>query len=113
MGQKASGIERFLAPSLNKIEEEVKSIHAEINAVKARMDETDNRMTKLEEDHRNLITRMDKSDDGMTNESKVLFDSVNDMGNQNRDEIDILKRAIDVAQRRLVVLEAKMKELGK
>lgn len=112
MGQKSSGIERFLAPSLNKIEEEVRSIHTEISTIKARMDETDNRMTKLEEDHRNLITRMDKSDDGMTNESKVLFDSVNDMGKQNRDEIEILKRAIDVAQRRLVVLEAKMKELG-
>ncbi|MGI0074899.1 MAG: hypothetical protein ACREA5_03030 [Nitrosotalea sp.] len=113
MGQKASGIERFLAPSLNKIEEELVSIHAEINTVKTRMDETDNRLTKLEEERKRLTTRMDKTDDGMTNESKVLFDSVNEMEKQNRDEIEVLKRAIDVAQRRLVILEANMKELGK
>ncbi|MDE1831735.1 MAG: hypothetical protein KGI02_05115 [Thaumarchaeota archaeon] len=113
MGQKTSGIERFLAPSINKIEEELQSIHAEINTVKTRMDETDNRLVKLEEERKRLTTRMDRTDDGMTTESKVLFDSVNEMGKQNRDEIDVLKRAIDVAQRRLVVLEANMKELGK
>ena len=113
MGQKASGIERFLAPSINKIEEELKSIHAEVNMVKTKMGETDNRLAKLEEERKRLTTRMDRTDDGMTTESKVLFDSVNEMGKQNRDEIDILKRAIDVAQRRLVVLEANMKELGK
>ncbi len=113
MGQKVSGIERFLAPSLSKIEEELTSIHAEINTVKTRMDETDNRLAKLEEDRKRLTTRMDKTDDGMTNESKVLFDSVNEMEKQNRDEIEVLKRAIDVAQRRLVILEANMKELGK
>ena len=113
MGQKPSGIERFLAPSLNKIEEELRSINAEINTVKARMDETDNRMAKLEEEHKRLTIKTNKTDDGMTTESKVLFDSVNEIGKQNRDEIDVLKRAIDVAQRRLVVLEANMKELGK
>lgn len=113
MGQKASGIERFLAPSLNKIEEELRSIHAEINTVTTRMDETSNRLTKLEEDHKRFIIKMDKTDDGMTTESKVLFDSINEMGKHNRDEIDVIKRAIDVAQRRLVILEANMKELGK
>ena len=113
MGQKASGIERFLAPSLNKIEEELRSINAEINTVKARMDETDSRLTKLDEEHKRLTIKIGKTDDGITTESKVLFDSVNEKEKQNRDEIDVLKRAIDVAQRRLVVLEANMKELGK
>ncbi|MGI0074165.1 MAG: hypothetical protein ACREA3_10185 [Nitrosotalea sp.] len=113
MGQKISGIEKFLSPSLNKIEEELRSIHAEINIVKARMDETDNRLTKLEEDHRRLTTRMDKTDNGLTTEPKILIDNINEMEKQNRDEIDVLKRVMDVAQRRLVILEAKMKELGK
>ncbi|MHB8602484.1 MAG: hypothetical protein ACYC6W_06380 [Nitrosotalea sp.] len=113
MGQKASGIERFLAPSLNKIEEELRSFHVEINAVNTRMDEADNRLTKLEEAHKRFTIKMDKTDDGMTTESKVLFDSVSEMETHNRNEIDVLKRAIDVAQRRLVTLEAKMKELGK
>ncbi len=112
MGQKPSGIERFLAPSLSKIEEEVRSIHAEIDTVKARMDETDKRLAKLEEGYKRLTDKTSKADNEMTAESKVLFDSVNEMEKQNRDEIDILKRAIDVAQRRLIVLEAKMKELG-
>ncbi|MGI0069335.1 MAG: hypothetical protein ACREAN_03655, partial [Nitrosopumilaceae archaeon] len=89
------------------------SIHAEINIVKARMDETDNRLTKLEEDHRRLTTRMDKTDNGLTTEPKILIDNINEMEKQNRDEIDVLKRVMDVAQRRLVILEAKMKELGK
>lgn len=113
MGQKVSGIERFLAPSLNKIEEELRSIHAEINVVKARMEETDNRLTKLEEGNRRLTTKMDKTDNELTTEAQVLFDSINEKGKQNRDEIDVLKRVMDVAQRRLVILEAKMKELGK
>jgi len=112
MVQKGSGIERFLAPSLSKIEEEVGSIRAEIDKVKARMDETDNRLAKLEQEYRHLEARTDKVDDGMTTQSKVLFDSVNEMERQDREEIEVLKRAIDVAQRRLVVLEAKMKELG-
>ena len=107
------GVERFLAPSLNKIEEELKSITAEINTVKVRLDETENRLTRLEEENKRLTIKMEKTDDGMTTESKVLFDRVNEMEKQNRDEIDVLKRAIDVAQRRLVVLEANMKELGK
>ncbi|HEX5457666.1 MAG TPA: hypothetical protein VFX64_04690, partial [Candidatus Nitrosotalea sp.] len=88
MGQKASGIERFLAPSLNKIEEELRSLHAEINTVKTRMDESDNRLAKLEEEHKRFTIKMDKTDDGMTTESKVLFDSVNEMGKHNRNEID-------------------------
>src|SRR5579872_2290458 len=112
MEKKTSGIERFLAPSINKIEEEVKLIHSEINTVKTKIDETDNRLTKLEEAHKRFTIKMDRTDDGMTTESKVLFDSVNEMGKQNSDEIDVLKRAIDVAQRRLITLEAKMKELG-
>jgi Skp family chaperone for outer membrane proteins len=113
VGQKASGIERFLAPSLNKIEEELRSIHTEINAVKARMDKTDNRLTKLEDDHSRLITKMDKTDNGLTTEAQVLFDSINEREKQNRDEIEVLKRVMDVTQRRLVILEANMKELGK
>ena len=112
MGQKVSGIERFLAPSLNKIEEELTSIHAEINTVKTRMGEFDNRIIKLEEEYKHFTIKMDKTDNGMTTESKVLFDSVSEMEKQNRNEIDVLKRTIDVTQRRLVTLEAKMKELG-
>ncbi len=49
----------------------------------------------------------------MTTEAKVLFDSINEMERQNRDEVDVLKRTMDVSQRRLNTLEAKMKELGK
>jgi hypothetical protein len=41
-----------------------------------------------------------------------LFDSISEMEKQNRDEIEVLKRTIDVAQRRLLTLEAKMKDLG-
>jgi chromosome segregation ATPase len=113
MGEKVSGIGRFLTPSLNKIEEELRSIHAEINVVKARMDETDNRLTKLEEGHKHLTTIMDRADKELTTEAQVLFDSINEKEKQNRDEIDVLKRIMDVAQRRLVILEASMKELGK
>jgi len=113
MGEKVSGIGRFLAPSLNKIEEELKSIHDEISVVKARMDETDNRLAKLEESHRHLTTIMAKAEDELTTEAKVLFDSINEKEKQNRDEIEVLKRIMDVAQRRLVILEANMKELGK
>jgi predicted nucleic acid-binding Zn-ribbon protein len=112
MGEKAFGIERFLAPSLNKIEDELRSIHAEINTVKTRMDESDKRMTKLEEEYKHFAIKMDKSDNGITTESKVLFDSISEMEKQNRDEIELLKRTIDVAQRRLFTLEAKMKDLG-
>lgn len=112
MVQKGSGIERFLAPSLSKLEDEIGSIHAEIEKVKARMDETDNRLAKLEEEYKRLEARTEKADDGMTTQSKVLFESVNEMERQDREEIEVLKRAIDVAQRRIVVLEAKMKELG-
>jgi len=113
MGEKVSGIGRFLAPSLNKIEEELRSIHTEINLVKTRMDETDKRLTKLEDGQRHLTTIMDRSDKELTTEAKVLFDSINEKEKQNRDEIDVLKRVMDVAQRRLVILEANMKELGK
>jgi predicted nucleic acid-binding Zn-ribbon protein len=112
MGQKGSGIERFLAPSLTKIEEELRSILVEINSVKSRIDETDQRLTKLEEEQNRFTIKLDKTDDGMTAESKVLFDSINEMERQNRGEIEVLKRAIDVAQRRLVILEDKMKDLG-
>ena len=70
-------------------------------------------MTKLEEDHARLASRVDRTDDGLTNEAKVLFDSINEMGKQNSNEIDVLKRVMDVAQRSLVILEANMKELGK
>lgn len=113
MGPKIPGMDRFRASSSNKVEEELTLIHAEIDAVNKKIDETSNRMTKLEEDHIRLVTRMDKTDDELTNEAKVLFDSINEMGKQNSNEIDILKRVMDVAQRRLVILEANMKELGK
>ena len=89
------------------------SIHAEIDVANKKIDETSNRIQKLEEDHIRLATRLDKMDDGLTNEAKVLFDSINEMGKQNSSEIDVLKRVVDVAQRRLVILEANMKELGK
>lgn len=113
MGQKGSGIERFLAPSLNKIEEELRSIHTEIIEIKSRMDKADNRWTKLEEDHVHLIAKIDKADNGLTTEAQVLFDSINEREKQNRDEIEVLQRILDVTQRRLVILEANMKELGK
>jgi predicted nucleic acid-binding Zn-ribbon protein len=113
MGQKGSGIERFLAPSLNKIEEELRSILTEIDSVKTRVGETDNRLAKLEESHNHLTSMVDKTDNGLTTEAQVLFDSINEMGIKNRDEIDALKRVMDIAQRRLVILEANMKELGK
>jgi predicted nucleic acid-binding Zn-ribbon protein len=113
MGQKSSGIERFLAPSLNKIEEDMRSLHTEINAVKVRMDKSDDRLTKLEEDNIRFMTKIDKTDKGLTTEAQVLFDSINEREKQNRDEIEILKRVMDITQRRLVILEANMKELGK
>lgn len=112
MGQKGSGIERFLAPSLSKIEDELRSIYADVDAVKNRMDEFDNRITKLEGGHKQLTSRFDSVDNSLSAESQILIDNISDNGKQNRDEIESLKRAIDVAQRRIVVLEAKMKELG-
>ena len=108
-----SGFGRFLAPSLDKIEDELIAIHAEISRANARMDETCNRLAKLEEDNKRLGARIDKNNDGMTTEAKVLFDSVNEMERQNRDDVDVLKRTMDVTQRRLSTLEAKMKDLGK
>ena len=113
MGPKIPGMDRFRASSSNKVEEELMSIHAGIDTINEKIDETSNRMTKLEEDHIRLAARMDKTDTGLTNEAKVLFDSINEMGKQNSNEIDVLKRIVDVAQRRLVILEANMKELGK
>lgn len=113
MDKKVSGFGRFLAPSLDKIEEELSAIHAEVSTVNARMDETSNRLAKLEEENKRLAARIDKNDNGMTTEAKVLFDSVNEMERQNRDDVDVLKRTMDVTQRRLSTLEAKMKELGK
>ncbi|WP_101476946.1 coiled-coil domain-containing protein [Candidatus Nitrosotalea bavarica] len=112
MGPKMPGMDRFRSSS-NKVEEELTLIHDEIDVVNKKIDETSNRIKKLEEDHIRLTTRIDKMDNGLTNEAKVLFDSINEMGKQNSNEIDVLKRVMDVAQRRLVILEANMKELGK
>lgn len=112
MGQKVSGIEKLLAPSLNRIEEELKEIHAEVNTAKAKIDETSNRMAKLEEDNRRLANRIDNLGNGLPADVRISIDNINDMEKHDRDEIDILKRGIDVAQRRLAVLESKMKELG-
>lgn len=113
MGQKVSGIEKILAPSLNRIEEELKIIHDEMNTAKAKIDETSNRITKIEDDNRHLANRIDKIGSGLPTEVQVSIDNINDMEKHDRDEIDVLKRGIDVAQRRLAILEAKMKELGK
>jgi chromosome segregation ATPase len=113
MGQKVSGIEKLLAPSLNRIEEELKVIHDEMNTAKAKIDETSNRITKIEEDNRRLANRIDKIGSGLPTEVQVSIDNINDMERHDRDEIDVLKRGIDVAQRRLAILESKMKELGK
>ena len=112
MGQKVSGIEKLLAPSLNRIEEELKEIHAEMNTAKAKIDETSNRIAKLEEDNKRLANRIDNLGNGLPADVRVSIDNINDMEKHDRDEIDVLKRGIDVAQRRLAVLEAKMKELG-
>lgn len=106
-------MDRFRSSSSNKVEEELMSIHAEIDMINQKIGETGNRIQKLEEDHIRLASRIDKIDTGLTNEAKVLFDSINEMGKQNSNEIDVLKRVMDVAQRRLVILEANMKELGK
>jgi predicted nucleic acid-binding Zn-ribbon protein len=113
VGPKMPGMDRFRSSSSNKAEEELASIHDEIDVVNKKIDEISNRVKKLEEDHIRLVTRLDKMDGGLINEAQVLFDSVNEMGKQNSNEIDILKRVMDVAQRRLVILEANMKELGK
>ncbi|MDE1843733.1 MAG: hypothetical protein KGI10_00225 [Thaumarchaeota archaeon] len=113
MGQKASGIERFLTPSLSKIEEELRSMHADLDTVKTRIGETYKMLEKLEAGHVHLTTRMDKASNGLSTEAQVLIDNISEIGNQNRDEVDVLKRVMDVVQRRLVILEAKMKELGK
>ena len=112
MGQKVSGIEKLLAPSLNRIEEELKVIHAEMNTVKAKIDEISNRITKVEDDNRHLSNRLDNIGNGLPTDVRVSIDNINDMEKHDRDEIEALKRGVDVAQRRLAVLEAKMKELG-
>ena len=112
MGQKVSGIEKLLAPSLNRIEEELKVIHDEMNTVKAKIDEISNRITKVEDDNRHLSNRLDNIGNGLPTDVRVSIDNINDMEKHDRDEIETLKRGIDVAQRRLAVLEAKMKELG-
>lgn len=113
MGQKVSGIEKFLAPSLNRIDEEIKSIHAEIETIKSKIEETCNRIIKLDEDNKRLINKIDKISSGLPTEIQVSIDNINEMERHDRDEIDVLKRGIDVAQRRIAVLESKMKELGK
>lgn len=113
MGQKVSGIEKIIAPSLNRIEEELEAIHEEMNTVKAKLDETGNRITKTEEENRRLANRIDNIGSGLPTEVQVSIDNINEMERHDRDEIDVLKRGIDVTQRRLTVLEAKMKELGK
>lgn len=114
MGPKIPGMDRFrTSSSSDKLEEELVSLHAQIDIVNEKITETGNRMAKLEESNLRLAARIDKTDNGLTNEAKVLFDSINEMGKQNSNEIDVLKRVIDVAQRRLVILEANMKELGK
>jgi predicted nucleic acid-binding Zn-ribbon protein len=112
MGQKVSGIEKLLAPSLNRIEEELKVIHDEMNTVKAKIDEISNRLTKAEDDNRRISNRLDKIGNGLPTDVRVSIDNINDMEKHDRDEIEALKRGVDVAQRRLAVLEAKMKELG-
>jgi chromosome segregation ATPase len=112
MGQKVSGIEKLLAPSLNRIEEELKVIHDEMNTVKAKIDEISNRITKVEDDNRHLSNRLDNIGNGLPTDVRVSIDNINDMEKHDRDEIEALKRGVDVAQRRLAVLEAKMKELG-
>jgi predicted nucleic acid-binding Zn-ribbon protein len=113
MGPKLPGMDRFRSSPPNKMEEDLVSIHDEIELLNKKIDENTTRMTKLEADCIHLASRIDKTDNGLTNEAKVLFDSVNDMVKQNSNEIDVLKRVMDVAQRRLVILEANMKELGK
>ncbi len=113
MGQKVSGIEKFLAPSLNRIDEEIKSIHAEIETIKSKIEETCNRIIKLDEDNKRLINKIDKISSGLPTEIQVSIDNINEMERHDRDEIEVLKRGIDVAQRRIAVLESKMKELGK
>lgn len=113
MGPKLPGMDRFRSSSTDKVDEELSSIRNEVAAVDKKIDETANRLTKLEQDLVRLTSKIEKTDDGLTTEAKVLFDSVNEMGKQNSTEIDVLKRMMDVAQRRLVILEASMKELGK
>ena len=113
MGPKLPGMDRFRSSSSDKVEEELQSLRDEINSVNKKIDDTVNRLAKLEQDYVRLVGKIEKTDNGLTNEAKVLFDSINEMGKQNSNEIEVLKRIVDVAQRRLVILEANMKELGK
>ena len=113
MGPKLPGMDRFRSSSTEKVDEELLSIRNEVTSIGKKIDETLTRLTKLEQDFIRLVSKVEKTDDGMTTEAKVLFDSINEIGKQNTTEIDVLKRMMDVAQRRLVVLEASMKELGK
>ncbi|MDE1765239.1 MAG: hypothetical protein KGI27_03075 [Thaumarchaeota archaeon] len=112
MGQKGSGIERFLAPSVSKIEEELGLLRDEIEKMNEKIDKTGSRLARLEEDHKRLMTKLDAPNGWLPTESQVLITSINEMEKQDRNEIDALKRFMDVAQRRIVILEAKMKELG-
>lgn len=112
MGQKGSGIERFLAPSVSKIGEELGFIREEIEKLSQKLGETNERIVVLEEEQKRLASKIDKEKTGLTTESKALIENINEMEHRDRDEIYALKRFMDVAQRRLVVLEAKMKELG-
>ncbi|MDE1861681.1 MAG: hypothetical protein KGI33_02085 [Thaumarchaeota archaeon] len=112
MGSKPSGIERFIAPSLGKIGEELGSIHSAIDSLTARMAEMEERFSNLEGDCRKLETRMDKKGEAPPPETQLLITNIGEMEQRDRDEIDTLKRFMDVAQRRLAILEAKMKELG-
>ena len=112
MGQKGSGIERFLAPSVSKIEEELESLRSEIEKLNEKLDKSNNAVARLEEENARLGEKIDKTNNGMSTESQVMINSINEMEKQDREEIDAIKRFMDVAQRRLVILEAKMKDLG-
>lgn len=112
MGQKGSGFERFLAPSVSKIEEEMATFHTEMAKMNQTMDETITRVLKLEQNQKRFEERIDTPNDKLTTESQVMINNLNEMEMRDRDEIDAIKRFMDIAQRRLTILEAKMKELG-
>ena len=90
MGSKTTGFERFLAPSINKIEDKLDLILGEIDSLKARMGETDNRFKELEGNYRRLESRVEKVSHALPPETEVLINNVGDIEMHERDEIEAL-----------------------
>ena len=104
MGQKASGIERFLAPSLNKLEEELRSIqntHTDIYLISEK-----EKMIIFSCYLRNIYSALENSDDLLKN-LQVLCQKCN--GNKGH-VVELTEKNVETMKR---VLEAAAKEWGK